>query len=216
MEFRNNERPVPAVAEDGPLKSDRLGSAISFLDSLSSPFSQYLELDEATKHALQYPTDMELRWLFNQDVPDTAMLEPTHLRAGTVTFLGEFSFDFDPDGERALIFFEPADLVAWQPRSGKLGAWRNNAFALNEDAIWNPASYFSGSALRVHHTPLEWLVANRDGIVIVQPRFTYANLKDCRRLSFSDHVHAQRVKQWLQPPKPTVEILIEDEERRSA
>jgi hypothetical protein len=155
------------------------------------------------------PTDREIAWLLDNGVSEAAMLEPTPLRAANVVFLGGNTFDFDSDGTRAFIFKEPNDLVAWNPKRDALAAWGCSAFALGEDAIWNPASYFMGDALRVHRTPLDWLKADRDGIVIVKPELTYGYLRNVRRLSFADPVYAQQVKQWLQPPKPAVEILVE-------
>jgi hypothetical protein len=125
-----------------------------------------------------------------------------------VTFIRECSFDFDQEGERALIFIEQDDLVAWPPDTGKLGTWCRGAFALNEDAIWNPAAYFMGSALRVHRTPLEWLSAERDGIVIVQPQLAYAMLRDIPRIIVDDVQLARQIRRWLEPPESHVEILI--------
>jgi hypothetical protein len=187
--------------------------------NLTSSQQSDSELPAATQDAgkpkLDYPTESEILWLFEQGVSDTAMLSPTLIRAAKVLFLDNNTFDFDGEGIRAVVFEEGDDLIAWNPKRNLLATWGGVAFALREEAIWNPASCFMGSALRVHRTPLEWLVANRDGIVILQPRFTYAYLRDFR-LSFSDRLHAQRVTRWLQPPKPTAEILIEIEERRSA
>jgi hypothetical protein len=42
--------------------------------------------------------------------------------------------------------------------------------------------------------------AGREGIVIVQPRLTYAYLRNVSRLSFADSTHALKVKRWLEPP----------------
>ena len=99
----------------------------------------------------------------------------------------------------------------------QLASWRGQAFCLGDvDDIFNPATYFDGGALRVHETPLQWLLADRDGIVIVRPDLAHAYLASCQRLAFSDRAHARQVDKWLQPPKPTVEILVEVEERAAA
>ena len=79
-----------------------------------------------------------------------------------------------------------------------------------------PGSYFGDSALRVHRTPLEWLRAERDGVVIVQPQLTYAYLRDARRLSFADPAHAQQVNRWLEPPRPRTELFLEVPDERAA
>jgi hypothetical protein len=160
---------------------------------------------------LDYPNEAEIRWLFEQGVPDTAMLEPTPIRAANAAFLDGNTFDFDSGGGRTFIFkvLDSDDLIAWDPKRNALATWRGAAFALGQDAIWNPASYFMDSALRVHRTPLDWLKADRDGICIVQPKWTYALLRHARTLAFADPVFAQQVKRWLRPPKSEVKIIVE-------
>ena len=157
---------------------------------------------------LDFPTELEARWLLAQGVSDTAILEPDPIRAGTVRFW-QHAFELDPEGDRALLFKHERDWIAWQPRSGKLASWRGVAFALNEEAIWNPASYFGGLALRIHRTPLEWLKADRDGIVIVQPRLAHAMLRSARALSFADSAFAQLVRRWMESPTSQTELLLE-------
>jgi hypothetical protein len=165
--------------------------------------------------ALHIPTDIEIGWLLDQGVSPAAMLDPTPIQAANVVFLGGDTFNFDTGGVRAFVFkeFDSGDLVAWRPgpkrTPDQLATWRGVAFALGEDAIWNPASYFMGSALRVHADPFQWLRSERDGICIVQPTLAYAQLRHVKRLSFADTMHARWVQRWLQPPKPEGEILIE-------
>ena len=97
-------------------------------------------------------------------------------------------FDLDHEGERALIFRaedrgEVIDLVAWQPRTSAVASWRGQAFCLGDmESIFNPATYFAADALRVHATPLDWLMADRDGIVIVRPDLVPAYLASCQRI----------------------------------
>jgi hypothetical protein len=167
------------------------------------------------------PSDDELRWLLDKGVGEAAMLEPYPLGTARVRFSGR-TFDIDPEGERALTFRATdrgvvSDLIAWQPRSGELASWRGVAFCIgDQDDLFNPATYFAGSALRVHRTPLDWLRANRDGICVVRPDLVHAYLRQVPRLSVADEVFARQVKAWLQPPKPTVELLVEVLERAQA
>jgi prepilin-type processing-associated H-X9-DG protein len=166
--------------------------------------------------ALDLLSDIEIGWLLDQGVSPTAMLEPTLIYAANVVFLDGHTFDFDSGGIRALVLKEANDLVAWNPKRKILATWRSSAFALGEDAIWNPASYFMGTALRVHESALEWLQADRDGIVILKPDLTAAYLGHVPRLSFADPLHAQRVKRWCQPPTPSIEFLLEVPEEEIA
>ena len=155
---------------------------------------------------LDYPNERECRWLIGQGI------DPTDIKAANVTVTGG-TFDFADDGERVLIFTEPHDLVAWQPKRGALASWRGVAFALNEDAAFNPASWFAGSALAVHQSPLDWLLADGDGICIVKPALTYAMLRHVPRLVFSDLAYARKVRAWMQTPKVRCEFLIDAEAR---
>jgi hypothetical protein len=167
------------------------------------------------------PTDAEVAWLIGRGVSETAMMTPTLILAANVKFLENRTFQFDAEGNRAFLFRVEdegtgIDRVAWEPKRGELATWRGAAFALGQDSIFNPGSYFGDSALRVHRTPLEWLRAERDGVVIVQPQLTYAYLRDARRLSFADLAHAQQVKRWLEPPRPRTELFLEVPDERAA
>jgi len=155
------------------------------------------------------PSDLEIAWLLQQGISEPAMITPPVVLASNVVFLDGNTFDFDAGGVRAFIFREPNDLIAWRPASKRVATWRSSAFALGEDAIWNPASYFMGSALRVHADPLAWLKADRDGVCIVQAQLTYANLRHARGLSFADPVYRRLVKRWLEPPRTRPELFIE-------
>jgi hypothetical protein len=158
------------------------------------------------------PDDRLIRWLLDQGVNEYAMLEPWPLGGTRVRFDG-YGFDVVLDGELAITFrvedTDVLDIAAWAPQSGRLASWRGVAFALGQDSIFNPASYFTGSALRVHRTPLDWLKADRDGIVMVKPELTYAYLRNAQRLSFRDDSLARQVRRWIEPPKPRVQLLIE-------
>jgi hypothetical protein len=126
-----------------------------------------------------FPNDDELLWLLNQGASDKALWP---ISGATVRFDGA-KFDLDPEGERALTFRAEdrgavIDLIAWAPRNGALASWRGQAFCLGDvDDIFNPATYFAGDALRVHATPLDWLLADRAGIVIVRPDLAPAILR---------------------------------------
>jgi hypothetical protein len=109
---------------------------------------------------------------------------------------------------------EVIDLIAWQPRTGQLASWRGQAFCLGDvDDAFNPAIYFASGVLRLHKTPLQWLLAGRDGIVIVRKDLAHAYLATCQRVAVSEARFAHTVARWLQPPKPTVEIFLAVEEQ---
>jgi len=165
-----------------------------------------------------FPADHELLWLLDQGVSDEALWP---ISGATVRFDGR-KFDLHLEGERTLVFRaedrgEVIDLIAWQPRTGALASWRGQALCLgNLDDIFNPATYFAGDALRVHATPLDWLLADREGIVIVRPDLAPAYLAKCHRIRCSNAAYARKLEQMLQPRGPSVEILVEVNERAAA
>jgi hypothetical protein len=169
---------------------------------------------DTTYSRLPYPTSAELEWLFASGVPVDAMAEPWPIKSAKVRFSNSGSFDFDREGHQAIIFLaedlgKAIDLIAWRPPSGGIASWRGAAFCLGDtEHIFSPATYFADGALRIHQTPLDWLKAERDGVVIVQTQWTYAYLRDAR-LSFADRAFAQKVKRWREPPAPRGELFIE-------
>ena len=156
-----------------------------------------------------FPIDDELYWLLDQGVGEDAHWP---ISGATVRFDG-LTFDLDHTGERALTFRaedcgKAIDLIAWQPCTGALGSWRGQAFCLGDmDDIFNPATYFDCDALRIHATPLDWLLADRDGIVIVRPNLAPAYLANCERVRCSEgkHMPVNRLEKWIKPRKPSVE-----------
>ena len=163
---------------------------------------------------LDIPNEIETRCLIGQGVSDEALLETPCLRASRVRFLDDGTFHFADDGQRALVFRVlecgcEIDRIAWSHRNSRLATWRGVAFALGQDQIFNPATYFAGGALHVHRTPLDWLKADRYGICIVQPRFAYAHLRNVPRLVCPDENQARELERWLHAPKPRTEILVE-------
>jgi hypothetical protein len=101
-------------------------------------------------------------------------------------------------------------------RTGALASWLGQAFCLGDlDDVFNPATYFADGALHVHETPLQWLVAERRGIVIVRRDLAHAYLKG-RRVVCDDPQYAARIERWCKPPKIDVEILISRRQREAA
>jgi hypothetical protein len=149
----------------------------------------------------------QARWLTRQGVSAAAILEPTPIGAAQVRFLDGGTFTVSgTDGTGALTFRvqnvdgDDFDLVAWSPGAAQIGSWYGRAFALGQDWIDNPATYFAGDALRVHAGPLAWLKANRDGICIIKPELTYAMLRSVPRVSFAD-VDITKADRGAQEPR---------------
>src|SRR4051812_45319122 len=93
------------------------GRACKFGYAASNPFSYDLQPSlKAFFLSLSFPSDDGLRWLLRQEIDGEAMGTPWPIRGANVRFDG-CTFDFDPEGERAIIFRaddcgEVIDLIA--------------------------------------------------------------------------------------------------------
>jgi hypothetical protein len=154
-------------------------------------------------------------WLVKQGVPPEALLDPTPVGAANVCFHDDGTFAASASGTAVLTFrvadvdAVDIDLAAWSPRTGELASWYGRAFALGEDQIFNPASFFAGAALRIHEDPLAWLCAGREGICIIKPEVTYAMMRHVPRVTFADFDFAKTFETWIKPPAPRVAMFVE-------
>ena len=145
---------------------------------------------------LPRPSGKTLRWLLAQGAPFDSLYM---VKGAWVRFDGA-GFDFEAGGDPALIFKcedsgETIDLVAWSARD-----WRGHAFCLGDmDRCFSPPTWFDGGGLRVHRTPLEWLKAGGDGIVVLKLELCWAHLRHVPRVFCADVKHADLVKRWAQP-----------------
>ena len=94
---------------------------------------------------------------------------------------------FDPGqaGEEWLAIEEVEDWIFWNPETGELALDTGRAFALGEAAIGNPGTFAFDGWLNVYADPLDWLAANRDGIVPIpgQWHLAFERLRDCPRVA---------------------------------
>jgi len=140
------------------------------------------------------------KWLLDQGVPiDTLIgLTPIHTMRGIVAHDGRF--DEDPEGEMFLAFPEAEDVVFWRPGADLLGTWIGRAFALNEDAIYNPGTYIFGHSLNVYRSPLDWLRNRCDGSFVIDWNRAWSRLQDVPRIAIDETLLLQ-YRRHVQPPK---------------
>ena len=146
-------------------------------------------------------SEFELAWLTKRKVSEDALWKPWPIGATTI------------DGTRYLTFVAfdgdyPLDIVCWQPRTNDLIAYSGRAVFLGDlDEVMNPATYMAGGYLTIHSHPLEWLRANRQGVIIVNEKLAGAYLRDRPRVFCPDPEVAKKLKRLVRSPKPTVKIL---------
>ena len=103
----------------------------------------------------------------------------------------------------------PIDICAWQPKTGEIATYFGRAVFLgDEDDIFNPATWFDGGDLLIHASPLEWLKADREGVVILNEKRAGPSLTQCRSAFCADPALAARVRKIIRP-KPTLKIHTE-------
>lgn len=160
-----------------------------------------------------HPNNSQLHWLRDQGVKLHALLCPWPVGAIRARLDGPY-FVPDDDGSKAITFvcFDrgiPIDVCAWFPTTGETATYLGRAFCLGDhDDCYNPATWFAESGLLVHASPLEWLRANREGIVIIRPKLSYANLRHVPRIVCADVEHAEKVEMWSAAPKQVTRYLV--------
>jgi hypothetical protein len=111
-------------------------------------------------------------------------------------------------------FIEPEDIVFWEPRTGALATWNGRAFALGESMIDNASTYSFDFALNVFASPLDWLRAERDGIVVVNWDRAFDYLRDCPRVAVDKALRPLYLRQMKPPRLP--EVFIRSERKEAA
>ncbi len=172
---------------------------------------------EGTLEAHPALKQREVDELVRQGVPAAALTTPTPIRAGYIVWVAADRFEFEHHvtygrPERAFLLLvedsddAPLDVVAWQPQTGRLGSWLGRAWGLGEGTIYQPRIF--SDALPVWRTPLEWLRANRCGVVILKPTLAARFLGCADPLEAQDISHGYELRQALTIPPPRIVVAV--------
>jgi hypothetical protein len=196
-------------------------------------------IDQAHLAALLATADFNLmsepaldtaRWLRAQGVDVARALNIAGpIIEHTITVFDRHAFDFAaPDAVgavRAIVHVvygddaeTPVDLVAWtRAHPERVLRCLRAAVALGIDRIANPASYFAGKPLQIHRTPLAWLRANCQGIVVLSADGVLDRLDrlparpEPYRLLAEDLDHGVELRRLLAPLRPRVRLFVPSE-----
>jgi hypothetical protein len=135
---------------------------------------------------LLLPTQEELDWLLAQDISITALVRPLAMKVATGDIGQHGYFEAANSGPRWLAFEQEHDLLLWNPRGRLLVAESRRSFALGEDIVDNPSTYAFDCNLNIFAEPLEWLRANRDGIVVIDWSRAFDRLRDVPRIAIAE------------------------------
>jgi hypothetical protein len=149
----------------------------------------------------------QIDWLLKSGVTINAMTKPFPIRLAYGHKATDGIFEHGPSGAPWMIFEERDDLIYWQPRTGAIATDCNRAFALGQDIIDLPETYSFDCNLNVFASPLEWLQAGRDGIVIIDWSRTWTRLHHCARIAVVETL-AMEFRRCFQPQhKPEIFLL---------
>jgi hypothetical protein len=159
------------------------------------------------------PSLGEWRELRAAGVPLDALCRPQMVLAGDIIVDGPHTFGFAAKAgaapERAFLIAVThegdrfIDIAAWQPARKWLGLWLGSGWALGQGGIDDPRLGAEG-ALPVWRSPLNWLRAGRDGIVIIRPEAAASLLDGAGPLLAEDVAHARALRELLTRTGPRI------------
>jgi hypothetical protein len=151
-----------------------------------------------------------IRWLLARGVSIEALAIPWAVRAARVIFepngryalsmVGNFAYVFGIFGKCGLM-----DAAAWAPASGQIATRLGISAVLGEGQIGRDEIGLTGARLSVHRTPLEWLQADRCGIVIADYQLA-PHLLAGVNLVAADAAHATDLRRILRVPTPNIVV----------
>ncbi|AMS42473.1 hypothetical protein [Aminobacter aminovorans] len=153
-------------------------------------------------------------YLRHAGVTVPAMINPTPVMMATGAGAHDGLFDHHPDGEPWLAFEEHEDCVFWNPRHGRFATYANRVFALGQAVIDEAATYSFDCALNVFDNPLGWLLAKRDGIVVLDWTRAFDRLRDAPRIALAESL-LPLYRRHMKPAR-TPELFIVSGKRRAA
>jgi hypothetical protein len=169
------------------------------------------------------PSVREWQGLRGAGVALHALCRPIMVLAGNVVVDRPTGFSFaqegDADGHRAFLIAindedgRWIDIAGWQPAKSWTGLWLGTAWALGQASVHRPRMGEAG-ALPVWRSPLNWLRAGREGIVLIRPTVAAYFLDDGGPLLAEDVAHAAELRRLMTRTGP--HIFVRDRDRRAA
>ncbi|MEX0406767.1 hypothetical protein ABGN05_13930 [Aquibium sp. LZ166] len=156
----------------------------------------------------------EIDWLVRQGVTVPAMVKRTTIRSTTGVKAADGRFEFEEAGDRWLAFEQEDDVIFWQPRVGAVATYAGRDFALGEDVLDDAATYAFDYSLNILADPLDWLRANRNGIVVLDWSRAFDRLRDAPRIALAEQLlplYRRHMKPLRMP-----DLMIIPDRRRAA
>lgn len=145
-------------------------------------------------------------WLLRNGVTVDAMIKPEAMRLAHGKAVNRL-FRHDASGAPWLAFAEGHDVVYWQPRTCELATETGATFALGQDVIDRPETYSFDCRCNVFASPLEWLQAGRDGVVVLDWSQAWARFHAVPRLALAEPVVVSFRRHFKPPSGPDVVVM---------
>jgi hypothetical protein len=154
------------------------------------------------------------KFLLDRGVPAPAIVWPELPASTRVVFHGaqplfDFEEEVEEDGVPALLFLacdgdgRPCDIVAWSHSLQRVAAYFGATGVLGaDDILWFRLT--DENALPVHRSPLEWLRADRFGVVIIDPAHAYVALRDFGPFAAQDEAHGRELRKLFRSREPKI------------
>ena len=168
----------------------------------------------------------EMARLFRRGVPALGLSDPEFPARARVAWIDERPwFDFadeieeDRPTEAVLIFVardeigEPVDLIAWEPKAGRLGEWMARSPVLGLETLWRPRLSLDG-ALPVFIDPWRWLIAGRDGLLLIDQQRALPILRDAGLLLAESIDFGERLLDLMTAKPPRILAITNATEAR--
>jgi hypothetical protein len=147
-----------------------------------------------------------------------SLAEPELPPCAEVVFFDGHFFDFADEALRgqsseSMLFLarddlgDPCDIVAWEPRTQRLAAWWGAPPLLGMEHLLGPRLDPHG-ALKVFTDPAEWLLNERNGVVIVNPAAAAPLLRAAEPLEASSAAFGRRLAELINPKLPRILVPI--------
>ncbi|QEE47495.1 hypothetical protein FVA81_24080 [Rhizobium sp. WL3] len=115
-------------------------------------------------------------------------------------------FEESPSGPQWLAFQEREDLVLWSPKLNLVSSVTGRAFALNETAIGDAATYALDHSLNIFASVSRWILANGDGIVVLQWPRAFDSLRHSPRICLDHEVRRHYYDNMRPARMPSVRV----------
>ncbi|MCA3562349.1 MAG: hypothetical protein IOC82_15095 [Aestuariivirga sp.] len=158
---------------------------------------------------------VHIDWLLARGVSPEAIIKPTQLCLARGNRGADGVFEPDTQGPEWLLFAEQSDAVLWRPRTGEIATEWGVAFALGAEEIVNPGVTAFGGWLHIHASPLDWLRADRRGIVVLRWEWAFEQLRHVERIAVAESILGT-YRKHMRPRLPEIAVLPSQSNWRAA